>query len=261
MTFRRSHRRATRVVRGELHTAVQTWARGPDHTIVLVGVSHVGELSYFRTIAQVVASYLEATVHYERTVREDPPPPTTDREWIRLEASRRSSRLVLRWAAEIADLGTQHGLPVDGWRNVDIAEVDLVRMCGRRGLAWFRIPGLHVQVDHGSLLTERQRRVLGHVARLLLVHTATWGRWLMSPMARRAVVHWRNAHAVSHALRAVHSGPVVLIWGAGHLAGMGQLLRHNDFRLESVRWLRAVGRTPSVCEQGEAHRSTPVPRP
>jgi hypothetical protein len=241
VTFRRADRRATRVLKGELHTAVQTWIREPGHTIVLIGMSHVGELAYFRTISRVVAAHPGATVHYERVVREDPLPPLTDREWARLEAMRRSSNFVLRWAAEVADLGTQHGLDVEGWHNVDVTEVDLMRVSGRI-LSQLAVPGVSARIDHGSMLTDRQRRVLGHVVRLLLVRIAPWGRWLMRPMARRAIVQWRTVHAMSHALRAVHDGPVVLVWGAGHLPDMADLLRHNDFRLTSVRWVRAVGR-------------------
>ena len=248
MTFHRGYRRATRVVKGELHTAVQTWVREPGHTIVLIGMSHVGELAYFRTISRVVAAHPGATVHYERVVREDPRPPLTDREWTRLEASRRSSNFVLRWAAEVADLGTQHGLGVEGWHNVDVTEVDLMRMSGRM-FSRLAVPGVSARIDHGSVLTDRQRRVLGHVVRMLLVRIAPWGQWLMRPTARRAIVQWRTVHAMSHALRAVHDGPVVLVWGAGHLPEMGDLLTHNDFRLTSVRWVRAVGRvTPPRCD-------------
>ncbi|ROP37280.1 hypothetical protein [Saccharothrix texasensis] len=244
MTFRRAHRRVTRVVRGELHTAVQTWTRGPDHRIVLIGMSHVGEPDYFDTVRRVVASHPGATVHYERVVREDPLPPMTDDEWARLDAARRSHRFVLRWAAEVAELGTQHGLAVDGWHNVDVNEVDLARMSGR-SMPRLAVPGVRMGIDYAPPLTDRQRRVLRHVVRLLLVHIAPRGRLLMRPMTRRAVVQWRNVHAMTHALRAVHDGPVVMIWGAGHLPGIGDVLLHNDFRLESVRWVRAVGRMRS----------------
>ncbi|MEV8442128.1 hypothetical protein AB0425_32535 [Actinosynnema sp. NPDC051121] len=231
-------------MRGELHTAVQTWVREPGHTIVLIGMSHVGEPAYFHTISRIVAAHPDATVHYERVVREDPLPPLTNREWSRLEVLRWSGRFVLRWAAEVANLGTQHGLAVEGWHNVDVTEVDLMRMSGRHTLSRPALPGISARVDHGSALTDRQRRILGHIVRLVLVRIAPWGRWLMRPTARRAVVQWRTVHAMTHALRAVHDGPVVLLWGAGHLPDMADLLKHNDFRLASVRWVRAVGRMP-----------------
>jgi hypothetical protein len=38
---------------------------------------------------------------------------------------------------------------------------------------------------------------------------------------------------------------VVLVWSAGHLLGVGDVLLHNDFRLDSVRWVRTVGRMRS----------------
>ncbi len=41
----------------------------------------------------------------------------------------------------------------------------------------------------------------------------------------------------------MHDGPVVLVWGANHLPGMGDVLERNDFRLTETRWVRAIGRT------------------
>lgn len=245
-------RRATRVVKGELHTAVQTWTREPNHTIMLIAVSHVGEVSYFRTIERIVASHPSATVHYDRLVRDNPSPPLTDRERVRLDASRRWNKLALRWAAEVADLGTRNGLASEEWHNVDVDEVDIVRMSGRRPMARLRVPGLRVVIDHDPVLTQRQRRVLGHVARVLLVRIAPWSQRLMRPMARRAVVHWRTVHAMSQALRAVHDGRVIVVWDTAHLPGMAKLLKHNDFRLTSTRWIRAVGRTDDWREDKEA---------
>ncbi len=104
----------------------------------------------------------------------------------------------MRWAAEIMGLASQHGMRIGAdWRNDDLTEIDLLRVSGRllgaRGV-------LGVRVDMAPEWTARQERVLGTVARLLL------------------------------------------LWGAGHLPGMGDVLAHNGFRLDSVRWIPAIRR-------------------
>lgn len=226
---------------GELYTAVQTWTRDPDHSVILIGTCHVGELDYYDTVECIVASHPEATVHYGFQVRESPPPSMTAVERWRLTASRAGvGALGRRWAAEMVGLASRNGLFVGkDWRNVDLAELDVLRLAQP---SWWTVPGMRVEVGLAPEPTDRRFCFLARMLRCLLMQGMRWEHLA----GRGAIWGWRDAHATTRVLRAVHNGPVVLIWDAGRLSHVGDLLSRNDFRLNRTQWVQAVRREPDA---------------
>ncbi|MCP2304032.1 hypothetical protein LV79_003739 [Actinokineospora globicatena] len=238
------------VIGGDLHTAVQTWTRADTHPIVLIGLSHVGETDYYTAVGRILDANLDAEVLHEGVVREQPPPALTARERDRLaHLDGWGLRRALEWAAVATGLQLQsHGLVRrEHWRNADVTAVDLLRVSG--DLRDITLP----DPDDLTWPQGRQARLAARLLRRLMIHGSRWTHLTANRSTRLGIIDWRNINAIIQVFRVVHDSPVLLLWGAGHLRGMGKLLALNDFNLDNTRWLRAISaRAPTMPDDQPA---------
>ncbi|RLK58575.1 hypothetical protein [Actinokineospora cianjurensis] len=208
--------RGVRVIGGDLHTAVQTWTRADSHSIILIGLCHVGETDYYAAVEGILDTHLDAEVLCEGVIREQPPPALTVREQTRLaHLDGWGLRRLLEWAAAATGLQLQsRGLTRrEYWRNADVTAVDLLRVSGH--LRRIDLP----DPDDMSWPDGLQARRAARMLRRLLIHSSRWSHLTASRSTRLGIVDLRNINAIVAALRIVHDSPVLLPWGAGHLSG------------------------------------------
>lgn len=236
---------------GSLHTEAHVWHRlGDNRTVTLVGLSHAADAEYWVTINRYLdACWPSALVQYEWVS----PPSDEERDALSpleraaLEEMNLRSR-VLNGAAAHAGLTLQRvGLPIrEGWMNLDVTQVELMRMRGAAELtrrSW---------QDTARRWSELPFNELGRRAHFAMRNQG----WLaMFPVLagprreRKAILEYRNAVGVNAALAAspAHQ-PVVLLWGAAHLPGMGELLAVNGFDLVGHTLFKAIDKAGAVFD-------------
>lgn len=252
--FDRPHHRVMRRGRdGALQTPVHEWRRDGQR-IRLIGMVHVGEAEYYRRVQAMLdaADRDGAAVHYEG-VRPQP----ADAEltaWEReiLPGPDAPPRPWMREVAALMGLVYQRDALTmrEHWHNVDVDRLTALRSMGpEAGRRLFeRSPAF---LDEIGEMSDGARHFLAGALRAVArtmpaTHRLVPASLTLGRPAMRMVEDWRNILATTAALREVHGRPVVLVWGAGHLSGMGDILKTNGFRLaEPVVWLDAIGRRPA----------------
>jgi hypothetical protein len=243
-----------RLRRGVLQTPIQTWRHRGGRAVTLIGVQHVGDARYYHALQRLIARHEAggATVQYEM-IR-----PAPDGEWAAatdgeraafkaLAGQRELLESLLRrygWAYQLDELRER-----DTWVNVDITDLELVRMIGpdaildsQRGIDQVVAEmGVHAQHIVPPLFV-LVMRVLALDRRGLFRRFAARRDKYHQRFADAIVTH-RNSVAATAALGG--GGDIVLVWGADHLAGIGALLRDAEFRLTRTTWMPVV-RLPSA---------------
>lgn len=244
--IRRPHHRVTRRIDGVLCTPVHAWRRD-DQRITLVGMCHVAEQRYFdyvRALAERAEDEDGAAVHYER-IRNNGLHEATSEHERRLLAENRP------WYRDLAALtglaAQSDALPLrPGWSNHDLDKLSVMRGMGMRAAeVVFKRLGEAVPSLTDELTPRQRRRKAASLRRTLLRGPSPGGnllmRWVLGGNAVNVIEHWRNLYAVTKALAVAHTRPVVLIWGAAHLAGMGDILAANGFVLDdAIDWVEAI---------------------
>ena len=228
--------RKLRVRRGVLQTPVIRYRhRRTGRTVTLVGTAHVGEASYYERLQAIVAR-LEAAgavVCYEWIGS------AAEEEWAAASAGERAARDASQSMGQgtFKQVGRSLGWVEQGavfrwapsWRNVDITDLELVRLASPEGM---RAMGGALGDVWGSSLTQDQADAVtgaaaGVVFRLvsldwfdLLRRITTWDD--ASRRFSRVDIEERNAHALA---RMPSGADVVLLWGAGHLPGLAAGLK------------------------------------
>lgn len=244
MIRRKAHRQMVRRNNGRVQTAVHQWQRGRDR-IVLVGMLHVAEPDFYARVQALADRFVDehgAEVHYERIGRYPADAVLTERERKILPDP--GARSWLDRMAEVTGLAFQGKAltPRERWRNVDVHALEALRAMG----PWAaRLLFTHPELpDVSAMSAEERERVArrwrSKVAGSWFNGGAVLGSMVLGPKGMRVVEHWRDIKAVNAALEVAHAHPVVMLWGAGHLAGMGDLFRDNGFHLNAVEWLDAL---------------------
>jgi hypothetical protein len=244
----RPHKRFVRKHGGSLEVAVHTWTRARDEArIVLVGMCHFADRGFYTGVLDLVGTEVErhgAQVQYERVGK------SSELELAFLHECERTTILDLRERSrKQVELLTSHSDLVyqssvidpvaAGWhRNVDISDVDMVRMLGLVHRLDRVVPDTLDDLSPG--VSRFLARVGAWQIRNLSLFT-----WVPSGGSRDMVfMDWRNLVAVKamleHVGGAERGRAVVAPWGAAHLPGMGDLLARNHFELTGARWLRAI---------------------
>jgi len=231
-----------------------------EHQISVVGTAHIGDDHYYRQVAEFVSAREAegAVVHYER-VRKGAGEQMADFTgperhvldiFRALATGQRRLGMFLGLTHQFARL-----TPRDEWLNADMTDLELIRALGVDG-APRRVP----PVD--ELFDELERAPWWFAAgfRTLvraLLRLATWSaprlRWRNRWPDSRIVVDARNQLAVQAALSAPQDRPLVMIWGAAHLPGIGALLAASGYARTETRWFTVLGgpqrRVRQIAEQ------------
>jgi len=248
--------RKVRVRRGVLQTPVIRYRhRHTGRTVTLVGTAHVGEASYYDRLHAMVTR-LEAAgavVCYEWIG------PAAAEEWAVASAGERAARDVSRAMGEATfrrvcrSLGWAEQGEVfrfaPSWRNVDMTDLELVRLARPETLRGLReafgdVWGSSLTQDRADAFAGAAAGVVFRLVSLdwfdLLRHITTWDD--ASRQFNRVEVEERNAHALAN-LPA--GADVVLLWGAGHLPGLAAGLKQAGHRRQGTTWMN-VGRLPAL---------------
>ena len=248
--------RKLRVRRGVLQTPVIRYRhRRTGRTVTLVGTAHVGEASYYDRLHATVTR-LEAAgavVCYEWIG------PAAEEEWAVASAGERAARDVSRAMGEATfrrvcrSLGwVEQGAVfrrAPSWRNVDMTDLELVRLARPETLRGLReafgdVWGSSLTQDRADAFAGAAAGVVFRLVSLdwfdLLRHITTWDD--ASRQFNHVEVEERNAHA----LASLPAGAdVVLLWGAGHLPGLAAGLKQAGHRRQGTTWMN-VGRLPAL---------------
>lgn len=218
-----------------MEVATDIYTNGKRH-VALVGVCHVAESSFWESLSRRIAGYesMGYSVQCEKIVNDL----KTDKE-----KSQGTSDLYRR-VAELTRLRSQTDALEyrDHWRNTDLTLSQLLEY----GPSARSLIGM---VSEASGVLEKLVSLGGseRVGRDIRFGL----RWM--PVVRHfvpqnrewqgIVIDLRNVFAADAILNA--EGNVVSIWGAGHLKGIGGLLKDEGFRRESRVWSTAVAACPS----------------
>lgn len=243
---------------GAFQTAVVSYAHPvTGQAVTVVGTSHIADSGYWRHISALIGGLEDtgAVVHYESTRL-----PTVEervylnpKEILALENLEVMADLQKLMADLLGAVHQHAGLPPRaGWENTDFTVVEMIRALGSENIPTFP-PGLDVVGWMRSMLETSRlplaKRLCVRVFSLFLglilrfypfvmpaLEVVTGERW--NSFRKNVILDDRNRVAVGAATRA--GRPVVMVWGAGHLPGIGALLLTQGFVCCSVRWFTAL---------------------
>lgn len=234
----------------EVQTAVVDYVHPERPTITLVGTVHVAMPGYFAELRSVIEAYERqgAVVHREaiNEVTIDPLDPE-------LTESERSMCIEPFNEAEMHEFMTTVGFPfvrqsqalapAATWTTVDIHMIDRVRMVSPRlifGMAARRHVHHTKRVTRFAEFSPKKKRRIRNVSMFAWRHLArktSRGRGRPRGPGRHVTDTWRKYHACSAAIRSRQD--VVVIWGAGHLVGFGDILIRNGYKPDEPTWYTA----------------------
>jgi hypothetical protein len=246
-----------RVRRGNIETAIHTFHRTEDQrTITLIGTQHIGEPAYYAELRKAIDELTihgTVKVHYDLLRSTDESADTTSAQTQAERAAFSAlytettnttptmpKRVGLPWITQM------EGLPPDpDWVNTDCTAVDMARLLGPARRDPNRPPfgdrllralmiRLAAQPNDLTLLRVARDHYYANMARNVR-HRA---RGIKDPVRAAVVGLWRESNATITALNEPHD--VVMVWGAGHLAGFAPMLQRNGFELAKTRWVTAA---------------------
>ena len=227
---------ALRTRDGAMDVATDIYSNG-ERFVALAGVCHIADQSFWDNLNKRIAGYEDMgySVQYER-IRND----LTKEEVAKVKGGTGTSELYEK-LAEIAHLQAQSNAItyLDHWENTDIAMSEWLKLGKQAREMMAILAEMSTALDTLVKLGGKER--VGRDLRLGL-------RWMpvvqhLIPRNRELnsmVIELRNKIAAEALLKA--EGNVVSIWGAGHLSGIGKILRSNGFHRESRVWSTAVSR-------------------
>jgi len=242
--------RNTRVRRDWLQTPVVTYRH--RSTGRLVGMMHIGVPAYFEAVAATVADLERAgaVVQFEG-VRPPTAEELADATDAELAAVARFDEFVAFVTAISGTLGwvvqrAEEGLPYpDRWTNVDMDVLQLVRLVTPPVIERTLGKSAGTATLLGEHSVETSRALLSLALRLAMSPAPAAAMSLAGGRDGRrdrralqaSVLDGRNEVALAGVKAAGRTDDVVLIWGAAHLPGMGEVLRAWGYHQTSVKWL------------------------
>jgi len=248
--------RKLRVRRGVLQTPVVRYEhQSTGRTVTLVGTAHVGEASYYTRLHALVTrlEVAGAIVCYERISA------AAEEEWAAASASERATRDAPRAMGEqtprrvCRSLGwVEQGAVftcAPSWRNVDMTDLELVRLAGPETVHGLRedltdVFGSSLAQDQADAFAGAAAAVVFRLVSLdwfdLVRRITTWDD--ASRRFSHVTVEERNARVLA---RLPSDADAVLLWGAGHLPGLAADLKRAGHRRQSTTWVN-VGRLPAL---------------
>jgi hypothetical protein len=232
------------------HRVLQTPVVRYEHeetgrTVTLIATVHAAEAAYYKRLHAIITR-LEAAgavVHYEMVT------PATQQEWATATDAERAVRHV---TTDMATRGVEALCRYFGWvwqgtamtlspswHNVDMTDLEFVRRAGPGSLAQHQETG----DDLFHTLTQEQKDVVLGTAASVLFRLMSYDRFglyergLLWSGPGHAVLDERNRNALD---RVPADSDVVLVWGAGHLRGLGAGLEAAGYRQRRVVWLNAA---------------------
>lgn len=251
-----------RVRRGHVETAIHTFRRMEDgRTITLIGTQHVGEPDYFAELRKVIdeVTAAGAVVHWDllrgKSADAEAAAQTSAERAAFGELNRETldttpntpKRIGLGWVRQVEGLP-----PGPDWVNTDVTAVDMVRLLGpvrasrRRPSVGARMLETVIAKYEADLSDANRRFVQACYYSQLKKSVRRRARGIADPVRAAVVGTWRECNAVAVAL--AETRDVVMVWGAGHLAGFAAILLRNGFGLASTRWVFAA-REPAKAKQ------------
>ena len=227
--------------------------RKTGRTVTLVATCHIGEAAYYKKLYAMVAEMESAgaLIHYERVS------PATNKDWAAATSAERAARHVLSeqsgqaFQAACRHLGwvQQYALPIPpSWHNIDMTDLEVARRAGPQNLLEFEPVS-----DLSTLLAQDQQDVrwgtgVALMYRLLPIDRLQLSqRW--SDTASDATRHIGRVIVADRTSSALDSlppdGNAVLLWGAGHLPGLGAGLKKTGYQRQATTWVN-VGELPPV---------------
>jgi hypothetical protein len=241
-----------------VQTAVNTYRNAnTGHDITIVGTMHIGDATYFRKLSALVSAAQSrgAVVHYESTgeVTDAERQGLSDEELQALKAIEGMDVLqkrLPRFLGLIHQCDSWSRRPE--WVNTDMSTVELIRALGVKRLPtgppdaekmnemfdWLGCPCCIPPVVSRSLASAvrfvlRNVSWLTPLASLMRGPVAAW-------LSKSVIIGERNKIAVAAAVATPRDHPLVMIWGAGHLPGLGRMLKTHGYALCSTDWFTAL---------------------
>jgi hypothetical protein len=219
-----------------MEVATDIYTKG-ERAIAIIGVCHIAEESFWTGIKKRLDGYeaMGYSVQYER-VRNDLKDDGT-------EKPRGTGKLYDMLADASGLVAQSHALEYkEHWRNTDLTLSQMMEysyMASLTSMIEQATDTLEKLVSLGG------KERLGRDIRIGL-------RWM--PVARHFIPKNRDRDAIVINLRNIIAadamlnaeGNVVSIWGAGHLKGIGELLREEGFVRESRLWTPVISKVAAA---------------
>lgn len=243
-----------RVVGRCLQTPVREFRNAAGRRVWLVGLVHNGERRYFEQLRTVVEELRAggAAVHYESTgmsaqQREAANPSELEQEASALTSSIGATRLEMLgdwgWVDQLDGFGARRpGSPEvacwpDGWEHHDLPLHELLRPQDVEA----RVAELRATDAELKAVAASPPRRMQYLTDLAYVAWSDANGYRAAKPTDEIMLDRRNDKAI-HDAQAV-PGDVVLLWGATHLCGQGQLLRDLGYTMTGETWY-TVGQLP-----------------
>jgi hypothetical protein len=229
--------------------------------IGVVGVIHLGEQSYFDTVSDYILDREDAgaQVHYEGLK------PASKVESVKFKAEAKQAEAMANSLNTmhyvIAEaLGVQsQGESIDyasSWQNHDIGRVELVRLLGAKGVSRLTQLGDRAEKLEAALSPELLAATLRAAFRFTPIFIPMG--IVLRRHERKILVDHRNEIALAGIDDTLSEEPdrdIALLWGAGHLPGIGKGLQQRGYRLTDRSWLSAFPLTYEGVAQAESSYS------
>jgi len=225
---------------------------GTGSNVTFIGTIHTAGHAYFAQITDIISTLHQhgAHVYYEH-VRA----PSREESAAASKQERANLALIARRFAERVYTARDMGLAVqnqalpwreNGWQVHDISRLDIARsepLTAKQA----RYAVRHVKLDHIAYKTqppaERHAGVLAQIAGQLSLATGAVGAAVLlpKPMRERAEARDRLVLEALDKQRTDTPGAhFVIVYGAGHLIGVGHGLTERGYTLHSETWLTAI---------------------
>lgn len=230
---------ALRTREGVMDVATDIYTNG-NKVIAIAGVCHIADASFWENLNRRISGYenMGYSVQYER-ISDD----LSADEKKKVKGGEGTGVLYAK-LAEIAGLHAQSNAITykDHWKNTDITMSEWLKLGKSAHSLMAMISEASAGLDKIIELGGQDR--VGRDLRFGLRWMPVVQVIIPKDKARDAIlIDLRNEIAADAMLKA--EGNVVSIWGAGHLNGIGKILRKAGFKRESRVWTTAVGRGAS----------------
>lgn len=229
---------ALRTRDGAMDVATDIYTNG-DRVIAVAGVCHIADASFWDGLNRRISGYenMGYSVQFER-IRND----LTPEQLKKIKGGEGTGALYEKLADISGLLAQSKALHYkDHWENADIAMSQWLALGKPAYTLIAMIAEAAASLDKVIEIGGKER--VGRDLRLGLRWMPVFQHVLPKNKERDDIlIHLRNKVAAEAMLKA--DGNVVSIWGAGHLPGIGKILRKDGFRRESRVWSTAVHKNP-----------------
>jgi hypothetical protein len=231
-----------------------------ENQIDLIGMIHIGELGYYREVqGRADTAHADGSVVHFEKVRTSTPEQvaaenkTTQQKVKSIEATYRSVYRIF----DLLDLNLTKQLDGltyrDTWQNHDASDIDIARRLGKFTV-WRQNLALDTIVDSYRAMnaSDRREKLLPLFYKILAdggvkdrdVKSKIIG-WILLGNTDGVILDYRNdvaLKALDQQQRTTPGANMVLLWGAGHIAGLGKGLQKRGYKKVEEEKLIAIGR-------------------